>query len=80
MKRFLLSVAVVCAVFAQMLDAKSSFHCKSYSKSSYTKKAPYAGMGKRSSANGMIKAKGVSGHVKHTSKGYTYVNPYAKSK
>ena len=46
----------------------------------YTKKAPYAGMSKKSSSNGLIKTKGVSGHGKRTSKGYTYVNPYARSK
>lgn len=46
----------------------------------YVKKAPYAGLGKKSSANGLIKAKGVSGHFKKTTKGHTFVNPYAKSK
>jgi hypothetical protein len=58
---------------------KSSFTVHKASKP-YTKKAPYAGLGKKSSANGLIKAKGVSGHFKKTSKGYTFVNPYAKSK
>lgn len=46
----------------------------------YVKKTPYAGLGKKSSANGLIKAKGVSGHFKKTSTGHTFVNPYAKSK
>lgn len=46
----------------------------------YTKKAPYAGYGKPSKVNGQIKTKHVTGHVKKTSKGYTYVNPYSRSK
>lgn len=45
----------------------------------YTKKAPYAGYGKISKTTGLPKTKIVSGHVKKTSKGYTYVNPYARS-
>ncbi len=52
---------------------------KSYG-SSYTKQAPYAGYGKPSKVNGQPKTKIVSGHTKKTSKGYTYVNPYARSK
>ncbi len=48
--------------------------------SSYKKAAPYAGYGKRSTVNGLPKTKTTSGHVKKTSKGYTYVNPYARSK
>lgn len=46
----------------------------------YTKKAPYSDYGKISKTTGLPKTKIVSGHVKRTSKGYTYVNPYAKSK
>ncbi len=46
----------------------------------YTKKAPYAGMGKQSKRNGLIKTKSISGHGKRTKKGYTYVNSYARSK
>lgn len=46
----------------------------------YSKKAPYSGYGKRSKVNGLPKTKITSGHVKRTSKGYTYVNPYARSK
>jgi len=49
------------------------------SKKSYTKKAPYEGYGEKSSVNGRPKTKTVRGHGKRTSKGYTYVNPYAKS-
>lgn len=55
-------------------------HSTSYSKKSYSKKAPYAGYGKPSKVNNLPKCKITSGHVKRTSKGYTYVNPYAKSK
>lgn len=46
----------------------------------YTKKAPYQGYGKPSKVNGLPKFKTTSGHFKKTSKGYTYVNPYARSK
>lgn len=45
-----------------------------------SKKAPYAGYGKPSKVNGYPKTKVVSGHVKRTRQGYTYVNPYARSK
>ena len=51
-----------------------------YSKKPYSKKAPYAGYGKPSKVNGLPKTKITSGHVKKTSKGYTHVNPYARSK
>lgn len=53
---------------------------KSYSRASYSKKAPYAGYGKPSKVNGLPKCKTTSGYTKRTSKGYTYVNPYARSK
>ena len=53
---------------------------KSAKKSYYKKKAPYAGYGKESSVNGTSKTKIINGHIKKTSKGYTYVNPYARSK
>ena len=46
----------------------------------YTKKAPYAGYGKISSTTGRPKTKIVRSHTKRTSKGYTYVNPYARSR
>ena len=50
------------------------------SKKSYTKKAPLAGYGKPSRVNRLPKTKIISGHPKRSSKGYTYVNPYARSK
>ena len=53
---------------------------KKSTKKSYKKKAPYEGMGKTSPVTGLPKTKPVNGHVKKTSKGYTYVNPYVKSK
>lgn len=64
---------------------KKSYTQKSYStktttKKPYVKKAPYAGYGKPSKVNGQPKTKTTSGHVKKTNKGYTYVNPYARSK
>ena len=45
----------------------------------YTKKAAYEGYGQVSKTTGGPKTKIVSGHVKKTSNGYTYVNPYARS-
>ena len=56
------------------------YSTKSYGKKPYTKKAPCAGFGKPSKVNGLPKTKITSGHVKKNSKGYTYVNPYARSK
>jgi len=56
-----------------------SYTTKSYNRKPYTKKASYAGYGKPSKVNGLPKTKITSGHVKKTSKGYTYVNPYARS-
>ena len=47
---------------------------------SYSRKAPYAGYGKTSKVNGLPKCKTTSGHMKRTSKGYTYVNPYCRSR
>lgn len=55
------------------------YSTKSYSKKTYSKKAPYAGYGNPSKVNGLPKTKIISGHVKKTNKGYTYVNPYARS-
>ena len=46
----------------------------------YTKKRAYEGFGQKSKSNGLYKTKITSGHVKRTNKGYTYVNPYARSK
>ncbi len=59
---------------------QKSYSTKSYAKKPYSKKAPCAGYGKPSKANGLPKYKITSGHTKKTSKGYTYVNPYARSK
>lgn len=47
---------------------------------SYSKKASYSGCGKTSKTNGLPKYKTTSGHMKKTSKGYTYVNPYCRSR
>ena len=57
-----------------------SYPTKTTAKKPYSKKASYAGYGKPSKVNGQPKTKITSGHVKKTSKGYTYVNPYARSK
>lgn len=59
---------------------QETYSTKVATKKSYSKKAPYAGYGKPSKVNGQPKTKITSGHVKKTSKGYTYVNPYARSK
>lgn len=59
--------------------SQRTYSTKSYAKKPYSKKAPYAGYGKPSNANGRPKTKIVAGHTKKTSKGYTYVNPYARS-
>jgi|GEM_PF-3147879 len=49
-------------------------------KKNYTKKAPYSGFGKPSKVNRQPKIKPITGHGKRTRKGYTYVNPYSRSK
>lgn len=59
--------------------SKSSYITPKKTKS-YTKKASLEGLGKPSKANKLPKTKVTSGHVKKTSKGYTHVNPYARSK
>lgn len=46
----------------------------------YPKKEAMSGFFKRSSVNGLTKVNPTSGHYRHTSKGYTYVNPYARSR
>ncbi len=77
MKRFLMVLCdLVCTV--SILDARRSYFGR-YSRR-YTKKSPYAGMGQKSKANGLLKTKGISGHAKKTRRGYTYVNPYVRSK
>ena len=45
----------------------------------YTKKAPYAGFGKKSSKNGQIKTKPIRGYYK-PSNNYKFVNPYTRSR
>ncbi len=78
MKKFLLVLcALICTV--SILDARRFSYGRS--SRSYTKKTAYAGMGKTSKVNGLIKTKGISGHGKRTrSRGYTYVAPYVRSK
>ncbi len=53
----------------------SSFHPKK----TYTQKTAYAGMGKPSKVNGLSKTKPISGYYK-PSKGYKYINSYARSR
>ena len=47
---------------------------------SYSKKSAYSDFGKPSKVNRLPKTKSTSGHMKRTSRGYTYVNPYYRSK
>ena len=74
-----MSTSELCAAPRKSYTPKS-YSTKSYKTKSYSKKAPYAGYGKPSKVNGLPKTKITSGHVKRTNKGYTYVNPYARSK
>lgn len=46
--------------------------CKDYT-------PPIKGYGEISKTTGRVRTKVVSGHWRHTSKGYTYVKPYARS-
>jgi hypothetical protein len=89
LKKRIFSLALLTTMFlsvGELSAAPKKFYTqKSYSakttiKKPYVKKAPYAGYGKPSKVNGQPKTKITSGHVKKTSKGYTYVNPYARSK
>ncbi len=72
MKKLLILLFIYMAIPTQ-------FNARSVTRS-YTKKAPYLGMGRQSKRNGLIKTKSISGHSKRTKKGYTSVNPYARSK
>lgn len=89
LKKRAVSLALLAIIFlsAIQLSAASrksyiqkSYSIKSYKKKSYSKKAPYAGYGEPSKINGLPKNKIITGHIKTTNKGYTYVNPYARSK
>ncbi len=75
----ILSVGELSAAPRKPYSTKA-YSTKSYNKKTYSKKAPYAGYGKPSKVNGLPKTKIISGHAKKTSKGYTYVNPYARSR
>lgn len=65
---------------AKCRNASKSSYTAPKKTQSYTKKASLEGLGKPSKANNLPKTKVTSGHVKRTSKGYTQVNPYARSK
>jgi hypothetical protein len=86
---FISLVAILCVAFSgnvlyaapKKTSSQRTYQSKKKSSTkTYTKKRPYEGYGKKSSANGQPKTKPVKGHVKRTKKGYTYVNPYARSK
>lgn len=66
-----------CLFSVPMFAKKASFGTKS---KTYTKKTSYEGFGKPSKVNRLPKTKNISGHSKRTSNGFTYVNPYARSK
>lgn len=85
--RYSLLITMLCASHG-LSAKKSSSSVKSFkaptiksttNRSSYQPKAPYAGFGKPSQANGRIKTTRVQGYVK-PSNGYKFVNPYARSK
>ncbi len=77
---FLIVIATSLSCGSLSAAQKNGSFPKTSSSKSYTKKSPYSGYGKTSKVNGLPKAKIISGHAKKTSKGYTYVNPYARSK
>jgi hypothetical protein len=77
---FSLLLIVMSMISSNELSAARRTSLRTYKIRTYTKKAPYSGLGKTSKINGRIKSKGISGHGKRTTKGYTYVNPYARSK
>lgn len=78
-KSFLCALMVAtCLSTMETLAKRASFGMRS--SRTYTKKAPNAGFGKPSKVNRLPKTKTITGHTKRTSKGYTYVNPYARSK
>lgn len=86
-KPFVLAIAVTTILSTTQLSgqARKSYTAKPYSPKNCNrtvcpKKAPYAGYGKLSQVNGLPKTKTISGHVKKTTQGHTYVNPYARSK
>jgi hypothetical protein len=77
-------LTIFCLAYSIPLQAahKKSTAYQSHQKTSkkpYVKKSAYQGFGKKSTVNGKYKTKIVQGHIKRTKKGYTYVNPYAKS-
>jgi len=78
----LILVAIALASFTsvELCASPKKSYTTPYSTNSYTKKPPFEGYGKPSKVNGLPKNKIVSGHAKETGKGYTYVNPYARSK
>jgi len=78
MKKFLLLFAISSLSFFIPMYAKCTRYCKTSFKKSYTKKFSYAGYGKTSKNTGKVKMKITNGHYK-PSKGYKYVNSYARS-
>ena len=70
---------LITCILVEKLDAKIRNTFSFPKTKSYTKKAPYFGYGKRSSVNSKIKTKAVKGYFQ-PSRGYKFVNPYARSK
>ncbi len=65
-----------CLIFFAQIESKSIKSSKKYQP-----KKMYSGLGKKSKVNGLIKAKGTSGHWKgNPLKGYKFVNSYSRSK
>lgn len=79
-KIFITIFCSLLAITVVQIGTLNAYGKKSYlhKAKSYTPKALYSGLGKKSSVNGRIKAKPVSGYFK-PSNGYKFVNSYARS-
>lgn len=80
-KKLLGLLILVCSVHVNATK-KSTAPCRSSKKLTkriYSPKSPHSGFGKKSSVNGKIKTKSVSGHFK-PSNGYKFVNPYSRTR
>tara|TARA_Y100000588_G_scaffold89863_1_gene96453 strand:+ start:1013 stop:1252 length:240 start_codon:yes stop_codon:yes gene_type:complete len=73
-------ILIISFVFLGEIQTKST-KSKIVKSKTYKKKPMYDGLGKKSKTNGLIKAKGISGHWKgNPAKGYKFVNAYSRSK
>lgn len=79
---FILSIFANNLIMAKAASRKGTYSVKTGKKTrqTYHKKTAYEGLGKQSPTTGKIKTKGIRGHGKRTKSGYTFVQPYAKSR